>query len=228
MTNFSLYYKNNIQFILIISLFIVILLLPQTSFPKELINSCEINISSDSNIKVKINSMSLINTIKCISQKSNIYIEIPDSLQSDIINASFTDSSWHSVIKRILKKYNIAFGWENGEIKSVFIFERGGGKVLDLIPISDIEDQNNKNSQSNIQNLDNLQKINPIYDKNKLHNESVKTNMSKSDQAISEDNQFDKGRKNKSEFYKLLPHELPPDRPALKDNNISETLSEKN
>ena len=39
----------------------------------------------------------------------------------------------------MLKKYNIAYGWEKNELKTVFIFERGTGKVLQLIPTPENE-----------------------------------------------------------------------------------------
>lgn len=102
------------------------------------INTSQINqfikIRFGKSIEIEMMNTPLQDALAAITQKSNIHFEVPDNLRKDKITFRSSSMDWPEALKRMLKQYNVAFGWEKNELKTVFIFERGTGKVVQLIP----------------------------------------------------------------------------------------------
>ena len=93
-----------------------------------------ITISTVVCVYIDIKDATLHDTLKAITKKSKINFEVPETLLNDKINFRSTNRDWPETLKKMLKKYNIAYGWEKTGLEKVFIFEHGTGKILQLIP----------------------------------------------------------------------------------------------
>jgi hypothetical protein len=107
---------------------------PDTTVDMESQSDQLITVATGDSIRIEMKNVPLHDALNAVTQRSKINFEVPESLLKDKITLHFVSKDWPEAIKRMLKKYNIAYGWEQNQLKTVFIFERGTGKVLQLVP----------------------------------------------------------------------------------------------
>lgn len=115
-----------------------------------------ITIATGDSIQIEMKNAPLHDALNAVTQKSKINFEVPESLLTDKMTLRIVSKDWPEAIKRMLKKYNIAYGWEQNELKTVFIFERGTGKVLQLVPAPEDELPPVDPTESSVQGNDGL------------------------------------------------------------------------
>lgn len=101
---------------------------------KEFYPDKSIVISTGDSILIEMNNVTLQDALEVVTIKSKIKFEVPANLLKDKITFRSNSRDWPEAIKKMLKQYNVAYGWEEIGLKTVFIFERGTGEVLQLIP----------------------------------------------------------------------------------------------
>ncbi|MHB8790804.1 MAG: hypothetical protein ACYDBT_13085 [Desulfobulbaceae bacterium] len=129
---------------------------PDTTVDMESQTDQLITIATGDSIQIEIKNAPLHDALNAVTQKSKINFEVPESLLKDRITLRFVSKDWPEAIKRMLKKYNIAYGWEHNELKTVFIFERGTGKVLQLVPAPEDEMPPVDPTESSLQGTDGM------------------------------------------------------------------------
>lgn len=182
-----------------------------------------ITISSGDSIQIEMKNIPLHDALNAVTQRSKINFEVPESLLKDKITLRFTCKAWPEAIKRMLRKYNIAYGWEKNELKTVFIFERGTGKVLQLIPTPENElpptDQTVSNKQPKAELLD--EQIIPSLPPIPAEEEKI-IEVKFGSQGAGRRKKPD--MENMEDILQGLPPELPPDPSGEKDENASDFL----